>query len=383
MNKKIISLWILLLSFFSIWFWYSLVFAWNSTNIDFVSSNNIFLDSLTLNKTRVIIRSRENIEDIKVSWDCSVSSRFINKNTNIYAFDLSFLDKNCNLNSINVLFQKWDINLNLNLNIYSRLRLYNDFLDFSDDRISRQVLDLQKWINILSKDYKTYNPWINKNVYDFTRSNRRLLELEYMNHFLEDILNKRLEKYSIPVKNGEMTTVASKLPNAWRPYRADYTDWIHEWWDFDTKFWDKVYSLDHWVVIRIVDNFKWEDFNRIVRWNSLSELQKMRNLDILRWNQVWIKTMKWDVAFYSHLDEVFSNLSVWDIVIKWQPLWTVGISWVPDKSYNDYHLHLELRKNPYENKKINYSFDDYMSWDWYFKWKNRDYIINNQNNIFE
>lgn len=383
MNKKIISLWILILSFFSIWFWYSLVFAWTSNNIDFVSSNNVFLDSITLNKNRVIIRSRENIEDIKISWNCGVFWRFISKNTNIYAFDLSFLDKSCDLNSINVLFQKWDINLNLNFNIYSRLRLYNDFLDFSDDRISNQVADLQKWINILSKDYKTYNPWVNKNVYDFTRSNRRLLELEYMNDFLEDILSKRSEKYSIPVKNGEMTTIASKLPNSWRPYRADSTDWIHEWWDFDTKFWAKVYSLDHWVVIRIVDNFKWDDFNRIVRWNSLSNLQKMKNLDVLRWNQVWIKTMKWDVAFYSHLDEVFSNLSVWDIVLKWQPLWTVWISWVPDKSYNDYHLHIEVRKNPYENKKINYSYEDYMSWDWYFKWKSRDYIINNQNNIFE
>jgi hypothetical protein len=210
-----------------------------------------------------------------------------------------------------------------------------------------------------------------------------LEEITFMEDFISDILTKRERKYLIPVKWVKMPTQATRLPNSWRPYRASYTDWIHEWWDFYTDFWNTVQSLDYWIIIKIVKNFTYSDLWKVKETWKLTELDKLNNLDILRWNQVWIKTMKWDVAFYAHLNEVFDNVKVWDVVFRWQALWTVWISWVPDSDYSDYHLHLEVHKNPYLAHKNPYTYEDYMSWDWYFKWEKEKYILENQYNIFE
>jgi hypothetical protein len=202
-------------------------------------------------------------------------------------------------------------------------------------------------------------------------------------NFIENILLKREQKYLIPVKWISMPTKSSRLPNSGRPYRAWYTDWVHGWWDFYTNFWDTVQAIDYWIVVRIVKNFQYSDIWQVKETWKLTQLDKMWNLDILRWNQVWIKTMKWDVTFYAHLNEVFDNIKEWDIIFKWQPLWTVWISWVPDQDYTDYHLHLELHKNPYLKHKNPYTFEDYLAWDWYFKWESEKYILEHQDEIFE
>lgn len=382
MNKKIFLFWISLISVISILFGYTLVFAWNGTKIEFKSSSNIFLDSLSLNKTQVIFSSKSWIDNLKVYWDCWVNGKLITQNSYLYWYELKFLEKNCDKTNAKVVFDFWDSKLTTSYDINSRFNLYNKYLDYSTIYLSKSIINLSKAIDVLSW-YKIYDNSIHNNLYDFKSNNRRLEELEYMKWFLQKIIDDRTQKYKIPLKDGRMSTLSSKLPNAWRPYRADYTDWIHEWWDFDWDFWETVYSIDNWIVVRVVDTFYFSDFDNIVRWDNLTNLERRKNLDILRWKQVWIKTMKWDLAFYSHLDSVFWDISEWDVVMKWQPLWTIGITGVPDKNYSDYHLHLELRKNPYINDNAwKYSFIDYMWWDWYFKWEKESYILENQDNIF-
>jgi murein DD-endopeptidase MepM/ murein hydrolase activator NlpD len=104
----------------------------------------------------------------------------------------------------------------------------------------------------------------------------------------------------------------------------------------------------------------------------------------LRGKQVWLKTMKWDVVFYSHLDDVFTNIQEWTIVKREQPLWTVGITGIPDKAYNDYHLHFPVHKNPFDDKQAGkYDYGDYMKWDWEFKWKTSAHILKHQYDVFE
>ena len=111
--------------------------------------------------------------------------------------------------------------------------------------------------------------------------------------------------------------------------------------------------------------------------------EKLRNLDLLRWNQVWLKTSKWDVVFYSHLNEIYSNIIEWNLIKAGTTLWTIWITWIPDKNYTDYHLHFAIHKNPYNNEKIGQNnLEDYMKWDWYFKWKSKEFILQNQSNIF-
>ena len=67
-------------------------------------------------------------------------------------------------------------------------------------------------------------------------------------------------------------------------------------------------ALDDGIIVRVVDEFSSQDFSRIVYGENLSEMQELKNLDVLRGKQVWLKTMKGDVVFYSHLAEVDISL---------------------------------------------------------------------------
>jgi murein DD-endopeptidase MepM/ murein hydrolase activator NlpD len=110
----------------------------------------------------------------------------------------------------------------------------------------------------------------------------------------------------------------------------------------------------------------------------------LNNLDILRWNQIWLKTPKGDVVFYSHLEDVSTHVKEWMMVRKGETIWTIGISGVPEKGYTDYHLHFVIQKNPYNKRKNQqYSYLDYMKWDWYFKWQPKSEVLKYQNDIFK
>jgi murein DD-endopeptidase MepM/ murein hydrolase activator NlpD len=176
----------------------------------------------------------------------------------------------------------------------------------------------------------------------------------------------------------------NKIPNAWRPYRKSYTDGIHHGWDIVAPIWTPVVALDNSKIVRIVKWFKYNDLGKIKKWNYLTLEDELSNLDTLRWNQVWIKTSKWDVVFYSHLSFVNDKIRVWDIVSKWTMLWKVWKSGVPDRKYKNIHLHFSIQKAPrLKNKFWNYTFMDYMKWDWYFKWKSLDYVSKHSFDIFE
>jgi hypothetical protein len=210
-----------------------------------------------------------------------------------------------------------------------------------------------------------------------------LEELKYLGDVFMDIETKRELKYLSPIKWTSVPTKSNRLPNTWRPYRAGYTDWIHWWWDFYADFWETIQALDYGVVVRIVKDFKFSDLAKVKDSWEISETDKLWNLDILRWNQVWIKTMKWDVVFYAHLNEVFDNIKEGEIVFRWQPVWTVWITGVPDQNYTDYHVHVEVHKNPQTSHKKPYNFEDYMAWPWYFKWEKEKYILEHQWEVFE
>jgi murein DD-endopeptidase MepM/ murein hydrolase activator NlpD len=200
---------------------------------------------------------------------------------------------------------------------------------------------------------------------------------------MADIISKREQKYSSPVKWVSVPTKSNRLPNTWRPYRASYTNGVHEGWDFYADFWTPVQAIDYWVVVRVVKDFGFSDLDRIKETWDLTPLDKLWNLDILRGNQVWVKTMKWDVVFYAHLNEIYDNIKEGTVVFKWQPLGTIWTTGVPDQNYTDYHVHLEVRENPYTSNKAPYTFEDYMAWSWYFKGEKESYILDHQLDIFE
>lgn len=358
-----------IISFFlALWLSYGLVLAWVWEKEDdfYSSSTNIFLDSKDLNKNQIFIKSNSDSEQFFISWDCKAQWKLVEKKSNLYTYDLIINDKNCAKKDISVYIKKENKNIKtFKFYIFREYKLYSLFLDFKNEYLEK----IQK--TLLKKDLKKLK-------------NRTLEEKKYLYNFIKNILEKRKEKYKIPVLWAELPSRFTKMPNSPRPYRSAYTDNFHHWWDFDSEKWAMVVALDDGIIVRIVKGFKFSDLDKIDYSKKLSYEQRLENLDILRWNQVWLKTMKGDVAFYSHLDSILENVKIWTIIKKWEAIWRVGITWVPDRDYTDSHLHIPIQKNPYILKKAwKYNYMDYMAWSWYLKWKSYSEVLKNQENVFE
>ena len=388
MNKRSIFTSIISIIFFSIIFGYSLVYAGASffnykTNIVFKLSNNVFLDSIYLNNTQIIFDSSKDLSSYKIKSECNIFSKLKYKKENRYMFDIKFFNEACDNNELVLVNKNWEIEKKFSLNIVKEYKALSNLLDI-DTKSLEWYYNILKEKTLRYKKFDKYDPKIEKNYYTFLKNNRKLKESLYNQGLVKNILEKRKEKYIVPLKWHILPKKLVKIPNSWRWYRSDYTDWIHHWWDIDWYFWETILSIDDWIIVRVVDNFKFDDLNKIKRWKDLSDYEKTRNLDILRWNQVWLKTMKWDVVFYSHLNDVFTNIKVWEVVKKWQPIGTIWITGVPDKNYKDYHIHFPIQVNPHNKDKIGkYDIDDYMNWDWLLKGKSWDEVLKLQYDVFE
>ncbi len=384
---------IFLFMVFFIWIigWYSLA-SWNTyvsdTKVSFIwtLSKNVFLESEELNKVVLIYRSEYDISDFEVSSSCEVESQLLNKINDFYFFEVKYTGSKCT--NPKLVLKYWDYifsNTETKVEITSYKRLLGLMIDYNSDYLTNLKSIYQKELIKLS-DFSKYEyewKWVSM-YYMYTAKKRMFDEQEFRLKVVDDILSGRNKKYKIPVVWNKLPTNRIKMPNSARPYRKSYTDGIHHWWDIDTSFWHEVVSMDDWIIIRVVNNFKFEDISKVKEWDDVSDEDKLKNLDILRGNQVWLKTMKWDVIFYSHLNTIESSIEDWMIVKAGTVLWTVWITGVPDKNYNDYHLHFAMHKNPYdENRAWTYNILDYMKWDWMFKWESYEYIIKNQGNLFD
>lgn len=357
-------------------FWTDLVFSSKINKVEKLS-DNIFLGDRKLQSNYVLYTSDSDLAKYNIRSSCNIISKFVSNKENKYLFKITYLDEclywTTYLETSDNIILKGS---KLKLNIWSKSKLFDFFVDRDDESLKNIGKNIEK--NISKLNWNDIN-----NSFLNLKNKRKISELKFQKEFLNQIMESRKEKYLVPVLGYKLPTKTNKIPNTWRPYRKNYTDWIHHSWDIDTSFWKEVISLDYWKIVRVVNNWKWSDFSKL-KYTNLSYEDKINNLDILRGNQIWLKTSKWDVVFYWHLNKVYENMKEWELVYKWQKLWTIGISGVPDKNYKDYHLDFSVQKNPYtKNKAWKYSFMDYMKWDWYFKWKSLKYVLENQNNIFE
>lgn len=101
------------------------------------------------------------------------------------------------------------------------------------------------------------------------------------------------------------------------------------------------------VVVRVESGFSWKDFDRVMP-TPTTEDDRLKNLDIYRGNQVWLKTADGNVTFYSHLESIAPGIAAGASVAAGEMLGTVGISGVPDRAYKNPHLHFEIQKNPHD-----------------------------------
>lgn len=368
------------LSFFTT-FWASIFMQ--DVKLVYKLSTNIYPNSDELNKSLFVYKSSSDLSNAYFQSSCKTETKFITKKDDLYLFELSVLDKNC---SNNIFFLKSSLGIlnETEVNLISDSKIYSLLLDYSSKElinISNSASKKSNWLKI----FTTYKNNLLNDKYNFSTKKRIYEELIYKWGIVKTILEKRELKYSIPVPWYKLPTKnLSKIPNALRPYRSNITDWVHHSWDVNAPFWTKVVALDDGIIIRLVKDWDKTDFSNLRQWKNLSNEDKMRNLDILRWNQIWIKTMKWEVVMYAHLDKIIDSLKEWAMISKGDYVWNIWITWVPDDGYTDYHLDVSITENSYNLWKVgSYDTVDYMSWSWKFKWKSADYIINHQNDVFE
>lgn len=378
---------LLLLSSLLFVFWNVVWFSEN-TKIGWIVSKNIFFWSNTLNRTIIIYKSDSDISKYSVKnkdTKCKTLSNYLWTKKWLYFFEITFLDDLC----INPSFSLFNETTNeisdssFTLRYYKNYDIYNSFLDLDSQTLSKALVWIDDKINKLS----LYNYLKAKDIPEsiiFLIKKREYEESIFKKEILTHIIEGRKNKYIIPIEWYELPTKKDKLPNAGRWYRSGYTDGIHHSWDIDTELWTWVLSLDDWIVVRVVNNWSWASLSNVRKWETLSEDDLIRNLDILRGNQVWIKTLKWELVMYNHLDAVSDTMYEWAVIKKWTPIWTVWVSWVPEEGYNDFHLDFSISENPYTIKKAGkYDIVDYMKWDWKMKDKSTEYIIENQYIVFE
>lgn len=385
MNKKHF-LWVLWVSLCFFWYTVAGLSFYKNSDINFLwtSAWNVYIWSDEASKVIVSFSANTDLSSYSIANNCGGKTRFVWEKNKEYRFEFS-LNPDCTNNQFYL--QDEDENLILNTNFSLVLKsdgeLYNLFTDYTNELLknaSKKLDDKIQTLKIFLKADPVSAPL------SYLKKLHQLKEYEYQKEKITEILQKRQGKYSVPVVGRRLPDGSnpSKFPNGWRPYRAAYTNGIHEGFDIDAPNHSQVVALDDGVIVRIISGWKFEDLGKLVKWENISYANKLENLNILRGNQVWLKTMKWDVAFYSHLDSIETGLKVGQKVKKWQNLGKTWITWVPDKEYADYHLHLELKKNPYiKSKAGNYTFYDYMDWDWYFKGMTAKQILLAEYNYFE
>jgi len=363
-------------------------------NISFYdyNSTNIFPDSEKLNKNIIIFKDSNTIntfkyinninlfkKDYKIKSNCKITSKYIWNKNNFYFFKLTMLDNKCN--NSNFILNNWQNDLNntkFKLNIIKLSNYIITNTNYSNKKLKDIYIKNNNEIKKLS-NFQNITKYSLNNI----KKNRIYTESIYKKKYIKQIIHNRKKKYNNPVIWYKIATELNIIPNAGRPYRNSYTDGIHHWWDIIAPFGTTVSAIDSWVIIRVVNNFNFDDLKQIKKDWYISKIQKLKNLDTLRWNQVWLKTNKWDVIFYSHLSKIYEGIKEWNYIESWFDIWEIWKSWVPDKNYTNFHLHFPIMKNPYDDDNIRkYSYTDIMDWDWYLKWLEAEDVLIQQKDIF-
>lgn len=360
--------------------WWNSIILW-SLNENIVDWNEklgstIFVLKTSDESVKPSIFSRCNINQ-------SLSYQNSFKNWKLYLIKVKIIDPNCK--DYDFYIKNWDIiytDTKFTQNNTSYSLLLNKFSDYNNADLKEKYDEFDKIIHSL--DNETFAL---KNNIEITQQIKRIQKIyemnfdEFNNSIIDHIIKSRSDlKYISPVKGRALPTNKNLIPNASRLYRIDTTDWIHHWYDILAPVWTQVQALWEWIIVRIKKWFSWADFSKIKKW-KLSFDDKLINLDIFKWNQVWLKTLDWNITIYAHLWHISDDIFEWKMVKAGVYLGNIDKTWVPDKEYKDYHLHFEMQQNPHIKDKINSTLD-ILRWSWFWEWKKYDWIINEQNKLF-
>lgn len=95
--------------------------------------------------------------------------------------------------------------------------------------------------------------------------------------------------------------------------------WTHAWVDIMSNIWTPLYSISNGLVIEKKESNKWFG-------NYIAILIKVNN--------------EYYIVFYWHMYSLNENIKIWDIIKKWENIWTIWSSW----NSSTPHLHLQINK---------------------------------------
>lgn len=270
---------------------------------------DIYLDDAQLNSLIVVYKADGYLGNFSVSSTCPIKSEYLEEYKGLSFFRVTYIDPNCL--SGNIILSSGGNTLQSSLKslpLSTKISQLEDYMDTNSNTLKSLQLALMSQVNTYAAYRNAQTDWNIENI-KYIFGKRIYTEAQLKLDMIDRILAARSEKYLVPVEGREIDLSAARVPNAGRPYRAEYTDGIHHGWDIPGPEGDSAIALDDGIVVRVVRGFEWSDFSNIVYGDNLSEEQELKNLDILRGNQVWIKTMKGDVAFYSHLSSIPENIT--------------------------------------------------------------------------
>ena len=188
----------------------------------------------------------------------------------------------------------------------SKERLFLDLSDLSDDALFEYARDTAGSADGLLKsitDARTPLGSVGDKLKALSLSYREASLRRKSDAAFALVAARRDLRYLVPIEGSVAPTEQPYVPGSPRPYRKETTDAIHHGWDFLAPVGTPVRAIGDGVVVRVVNGFVWKDFERLVKPPKDGDA-KLRNLDVYRGNQVWIKTADGNVAFYSHLSAI-------------------------------------------------------------------------------
>lgn len=341
-----------------------------------------------LSSTVFVVRVDKKYQSVGIESDCTHSDNILyhgvaNNSENLFVIQSNFPIP-CDMPSVRI---RADGNIftdtMLSLDLQNEWKQTVDLMDYPEDElVNRMRLAEEKKI-ALSEKIDTL-----KQVQDIA-SKLTLLRAVYLKNSadresdaIRHILDERTGlTYISPVAWYSVPEKPNLEPGAGRGYRRDVTDGIHHGWDVLAPYGTPVRALADGIIIRIVNDWKWSMFDQI-KHGTLSDDDKLTNLDIYRGNQIWLKTYDGNVVFYSHLSHIRDNLSVGQSVTKWETFGAIGTSGVPDRNYKDVHLHFEIQQNPGIGPDASVSPLSVMRWDYVGKNLSRNGVLGMKRKYF-
>jgi hypothetical protein len=104
----------------------------------------------------IAFKSNSDLSNYKINSTCNIFSNFISKNTNVYLFELKFLDNECKQKYFYFEGDNGEKTEKIYFNIINENKLYSEFIDYKTDKLEKieNLLD-QKRLSLL--EYNEFN----------------------------------------------------------------------------------------------------------------------------------------------------------------------------------------------------------------------------------